>query len=264
MEPKFSELKVLFDLGLTLKQARVYLTLSQSRILKISEISRIANVARPDLYKTLSKLQQLGLVERIIQTPIAYSAIPIEEGVSLLLENKREKFRRIRAETQILLEKAKMNKPNNSNILRDQQFILYPDKIAIKRLDNAIQNAKHSIDFCLSWKIFTLLIAKKFSGILKKLSKENVQNRFLIESPMESEAAKQLIKYYEKKAFCQIKLASKFSKTNFVILDNIKFFMMINMQKDPKTISALWSNNPSLVTLSQKYFDMMWQTKHAV
>ena len=127
MEPKFSELKVLFDLGLTLKQARVYLALSRSRILKISEISRISNVVRPDLYKTLSKLQQLGLVERIIQTPIAYSAIPIEEGVSLLLENKREKFRRIRAETQILLEKAKMNKPNNSDPLIGAQFILYPE-----------------------------------------------------------------------------------------------------------------------------------------
>jgi sugar-specific transcriptional regulator TrmB len=258
----YSELDVLFDLGLTLKQARVYLGLSQFGILKISEIARISNVARPDLYKTLSNLQKLGLVKKIIQTPIAYGAIPIEDGISLLLGKKREKYKMLKSRTQILLKKTKNS--NNTNLQPENQFILYPDSIALKRIDTAIQNAEHSISFCLSWKMFALLATKNFSGILKKISKENVENRFLIENPMESVTAKQLIKHYKKKVSCQIKIASDLAKSNFLIFDKTEIFMMTNEQNNHRKIPALWSNNPSLVSLSNKYFDMMWQATPTV
>ena len=93
MELQFSEPKVLMDLGLTLVQARVYLALVESGISKISTISKISKVARPDTYNNIKKLQKLGLVEAIIQSPRTYRAIPIIEALSLLLERRRAQFR---------------------------------------------------------------------------------------------------------------------------------------------------------------------------
>jgi sugar-specific transcriptional regulator TrmB len=107
VESQFSKHQVLIDLGLTLTQARVYLALVESGPLKIATISKAANVARPDVYSTLSKLHQLGLVEKIIKKPLTYNAVPMREGLSLLLEAKTSQYEKVRAETRLLLELAK-------------------------------------------------------------------------------------------------------------------------------------------------------------
>lgn len=63
---QLSEDRVLVDLGLTPKQAKVYLALVRFGPLRVAGVSRNSQVARPDVYQTLDKLQQMGLVEKII------------------------------------------------------------------------------------------------------------------------------------------------------------------------------------------------------
>ena len=65
MEPNFSKHQILTNLGLTPVQARVYLALVESGPLRISAISKASDVARPDVYRILSNLEKIGLVEKI-------------------------------------------------------------------------------------------------------------------------------------------------------------------------------------------------------
>ena len=111
LQPQVSELLTLIDLGLTLKQARVYTALVESGPLRVSAISKISKVARQDIYGALLKLQQLGLVEKIIERPLKYRAVSVNEGVSLLLETKTEHYEKVRAEAQMLLDGVKMKTP---------------------------------------------------------------------------------------------------------------------------------------------------------
>ena len=76
LEPLKEDHQTLIDLGLTLLQAKVYLALVQSGTLKVGTIAQVSKVARPDVYRTLQKLQDLGLIEKIITKPILFRATP--------------------------------------------------------------------------------------------------------------------------------------------------------------------------------------------
>ena len=71
----------LMELGLTLVQAKIYLTLTKLDNATIKAISKNSNLARQDIYRIIPSLQKLGLVEKIIDKPTKYKATPIKIGV---------------------------------------------------------------------------------------------------------------------------------------------------------------------------------------
>jgi sugar-specific transcriptional regulator TrmB len=52
------------------------------------EIAENSKVARPDVYPTLRRLRELGLVENLIKTPPEYRAVPLKEGLNFRSKNK--------------------------------------------------------------------------------------------------------------------------------------------------------------------------------
>src|ERR1039458_8159881 len=86
-------IQMLMNLGLTLLQAKVYLTLAELGKAEVKRISNASNVARPDVYRVISTLEQIGLAEKIITVPTMYKATPIKEGYYILLQNRSEERR---------------------------------------------------------------------------------------------------------------------------------------------------------------------------
>ena len=206
MECQFSEHQALVDLGLTPVQARVYLTLARFGASRTSAISQISKVAQPDVYKALSKLQQLGLVEKLIETPSEYRAIPVDKGVSFLLETKREQYEKVRAEARMMLDTFKITRPKSANQPTRSKFVLIPKgRAVIERLNTAIAQAQISMDLLLSWKRFSRGIASTFAESIESAWAKKVKIRFIIENPFEGKTAKQLIQVCREKPSCQIK-----------------------------------------------------------
>lgn len=260
MELQFSKLQVLMDLGLTKVQARVYLALVEFGSSRIAAISKTSKVARPEIYRNLSKLQQLGLVEKIIETPLMYRAIPMNEGLSLLLETETERCEKVRAETRILLDTAKIEKPNKKKQVENPQFVLIPKRTVIERIKNAIEKAQLSIDFVLSWKGFSRGIASTFAESMEIAWAKNVKIRFIIESPLKSKTAKQLIQFCRAKPFSQLRFIPHYPKTVFGIYDKKEIFIIAKSKTDLPASPALWSNNPSLIALAEDHFEVLWLT----
>jgi sugar-specific transcriptional regulator TrmB len=258
MEINFSEKRILVDLGLTSTQAKVYSALADHGIFKISEISKKANVARPELYQTLSALEQLGLVEKIIQKPIAYKAIPMKSGVSLLLERKRQQYRRVRAEARLLEDTARGKSDIITNPKSIRQFILIPKGSAINRIATAINNAKESVSFVLSWKKFVQLVTGTLSEALEEAWAKNVKTRFIVESPPDNKTAEQILLHCENKPSCEIKLVCFFPNTNFMILDQKELLMIMRPRDYFRKNTILWSNNLSMISLAKDHFEILW------
>ena len=260
LETQFSKLQVLIDLGLTKVQARVYLTLIESGPSRISAISRISRVARPEIYRNLSKLQRLGLVERIIETPLEYRAVLMIEGVSRLLQTKTQKYEKVRAEAKILLRATKMEKPNKKEQIKISQFVLIPRRRVIRRIRTAIEEAQLSIDLVLSWKRFSRGIASTFAESIETAWAKSVKIRFIIESPLESKTAKQLTQFCRKKPSCQTRFAPHYPKATFGIYDKKEIYLIAKSKTDLPGSSALWSNNQNLISVAQDYFEILWLT----
>jgi sugar-specific transcriptional regulator TrmB len=111
MEPQLAEEQVLIDLGLTLKQARIYLALAKHGPSRIVDLANNAKVARPDVYPILKRLRQLSIVEKIIKTPPEYKAVQMKEVLPYLLEAKTNQYERIKAQTEI---RENDRRPNSS------------------------------------------------------------------------------------------------------------------------------------------------------
>jgi len=258
LEPEFSEIQALMDLGLTKIQARVYLALVKSGPSKTSAISKTSNVAQPDTYKTLSKLQKLGLVEKIIKTPLEYRATAMNEGISLLLETKTEQYEKLRSEAEILLSTAKMQKPDKKKRIESHQFVLIPKRRTIERIRTAIAQAQISMDLLISWKRFSRGIVSTFAESIEVAWAKNVKIRFIIESPLESKTAKQLIQFCREKPFCKIKFIRYCPTVVLGIYDKKEVFIIVDPKTDLPGSPALWSNNSSLIALAQDHFEILW------
>jgi len=261
LESQFSKIQVLVDLGLSRVQAKVFLTLVEFGPLTATEISEISKIARSDIYPKLSKLENLCLVEKIIETPVGYRAIPMDKAVSLLLKTKTEQYQKIRAESKILLHEVNQRKKaENTKHIESQHFILIPKgTTVVDRINTAIENAQHNIDLVISWKRFSRGIITTFTESIEKAWKKPVKMRFIVEKPLNNQTAKQLVHFCRKRPSCQMKFIPNHPETVFGIYDKKEVFVIVFSKTDLPGSPALWSDNSSLIALTCNYFELLWR-----
>lgn len=259
MESEFSKIQTLISLGLTAKQAKIYLTLAENGPLITSEIAQIAKIDRADIYRAITKLQQQGLIETIIQQPIKIKATPLNQALSHLMDKKTEEYKEVKSAIQMWLDKAAEEKQNEDAMAEQPQFILLSHgKQVIKRISEAIERACQSVDVVLSWKRFTHGTVHAFAESMEAAWQKNVRFRFLIEQAPKSKTAKQLIQHCRQKPLCQIRFISHHPRTIFGIYDKKEIFIILFPDKDLPGSPALWSTSRSLIALAKDYFDMLW------
>ena len=198
---------------------------------KTSVISSLSKVARPRVYRNLSKLENLGLVERIIENPIKYRGIPFEKGLLLLLETKTEQFKEIRAETRALLHVPNADEKNNRKEF--PHFVLIPKgRTVIDRINTAIEKTQQSMDLVLSWKRFSRGIASTFAESMENAWARNVKVRFILEQPLVNKTVKQLIQFCKEKSCAQVRFIHGCPSTVFGIYDNKEIFIIVFSKED--------------------------------
>jgi len=265
LETQFSEEQVLINLGLTLKQARVYLALAESGPSRIIEISKKSKVARPDVYLALEKLQQLGLSEKIIKYPPEYRAIPLKEGLSLLLEMKANQHEKLKRDTETLCNIIETKKPKDAIQTENSQFILIPEgKAIIDRIANAIERTQLTLDLVLSWKRFSRGMSDTFAEEIEDAWAKNVKTRFIIERPLRSKTSEQLIQYCLQKPSCQLRFMQEPAETVFAVYDKKEVLIITISETDLPNSPALWSNNYAMTCLALDHFEMLWRKSSEV
>lgn len=78
------------QLGLTTYEARVFLALQKLGSASASEISKVADVPRSQVYGAAENLEDRGLVEIQQSTPTVYRPVPLEEARTRLLDRLAE------------------------------------------------------------------------------------------------------------------------------------------------------------------------------
>jgi sugar-specific transcriptional regulator TrmB len=260
LEPEPTEIQTLTDLGLTLVQARVYLALARYGVSKIALLSKASEVARPDVYRTLNKLYELGLVEKLVEAPVQYKALPIEEGIKLLLLKKQTEYNRLKNETETLLKSfRKRNMQNQAETAN--QFILIPQREAIiNRIRQAIDNSKKSVSVVISWKRFVHGVGDVFLESAQKAAEREINYRFIVEKAPSEEVNQAGNRLWNIYPTFQARFLSQMPKTVFGLYDDRELFVIVDPKMDISGSPALWTNNASLVGLVHDYFEMLWNT----
>ena len=247
------------NLGLTGVQAKVYFALSKIEALTISEISEISKIYRTDLYEILPNLEKKGLVEREISQPIRYRAVPMKEGLDLLLQKKSRKYSELQNQVANLKEALKEPQKRKSKTIHKSKFVLISKNRIRESIGKSLDRTKSSVELVLSQPRFSkglILFAEK----IEKLCSRGVKWRFITEKPHLGRPFLNQIKELRKKPHCQIRFLTSVPPTILGTYDKKEVFIFKNPTTSINMSPALWSDNPSLIAIVTDYFEMLWLT----
>ena len=247
--------QVLTRLGLTPLQAQVYLTLVKTGKATIKTISSASKIDRANVYRIMPQLQKLNLIEKMLTNPTFYKALPIQDGISLLLEDKAKEYEEIKKKTKELLERQK--RENEACIAGDEcQFALVPiGKLTYRKIDEMLALTHQSYDILCYWRDLARqmdTIYPKIRGVLEK-GVEVRQIFFLQENEQLPEELMSLHKY----GVFEIKYTRIPPKSTLTIYDNKQAFL--TLFPCGHNTPSLWINNSGIVSIIQDHFELMWK-----
>jgi sugar-specific transcriptional regulator TrmB len=250
-------IEALTGLGLTLCQSKVYLALCRVGVADAKTCSKIADVARQDFYRIVSTLQDLGLIEKIISYPVSFKAIPINRGTSLLMNRRKQETKELEKKIKNIHKHIRMDN-NREVFLKESMFVFVSGRnMVFKKIGKLIENAGRSIDVETSWRRFSKV--HYFIDLLTEAGSKGVKIRVIIEIPPKNKASESTLDFFNKKSFCEVKFISYTPRTIVSIYDSKELLLIDNPKAELAEGNALWSNNQSLLTAMQDYFEMKWK-----
>ena len=87
--------KTLQNIGLSEKEAQLYIFLGKKGPLKGGTISKQLKLNKGQVYRTIKSLQKKGLIEATLEYPTRFSAVPFERVIDSFIKSKREEVNQI-------------------------------------------------------------------------------------------------------------------------------------------------------------------------
>lgn len=251
-------LQTLVDLGLTRVQAKAYLALCRLDCATIKAISKMANLARQDVYRIMPSLQKMGLVEQVISNPIKYHAIPIKNGVYSLLQHHIEEQERLTKKTTALLNRLKEDnfKMNFTAQEEPQLLIISELSLLFKKLMNGTRTSQLSIDSVGTWEAFDGVTANGLPDFKKALQR-GVRIRAITEKPPNGKSLPGYVKTLQKHPLYEVRFVVSPAPVTMAILDKKEVSICISVPAG-NSPSSLWSSNSVIVSLASNYFEEIW------
>jgi len=246
-------------LGLTNCQAKAYLAAVQGGICSATKISKDAMIARPDIYRVLTSLENLGLIEKTLNKPTLIKGIPLSDGIKFLIKRKKQETLKTFEDSRNLIEFFKNFSNKNGEKENEHNFIFIPEKEAyLRNRHKEISNAQTSIDFITSWKRFPLKI-HTFTERTKSALKRNVKIRVILEKPQNEYSLSKTILENEMHPNYQIKYIQYLSPAILAIFDNKRAVIDMSSSSGLAEASAIWTNNPCFLSIVSEYFENTWK-----
>ena len=252
------EIQILESFGLTLNEARVFLALTLLGTANVKEISKSSNVAREAIYRVLPRLHKLGLVEKEIARPTRFSALTLDDAVTVLLAFRNKETHDLQEKVKVLLrlksKKAKME------TLEDSKFLLVPaKKMLISKIGDQLDRAQKCI--CVLTSNKRLLGAVDiFSEAIEKALSRGVKFR-IVTSKVNRLLSPAIFEVGNNDSCMEIRYALSDPKCAASIFDKKEVLIITKPSSELCCESpALWSNNSSLVNIVEEYFEILWMT----
>jgi sugar-specific transcriptional regulator TrmB len=241
------------DLGLTLLQAKIYVSLAKLEKAETKKISKVSNVARTDIYRIMPTLEKLGLAEKIIATPTIYKSTPMKEGLSFLLQNKKIEYAELEKKTSALLSDFPENTLQDLQEENLQFIISSEKKLLTKTHKKLIRSAQTNIDiFVSSLKGLRFMLFDHLEN-LKMATRRGVKIR-VITQKVEGELIPAELKGLVNPLF-ELRCSSNPDLFKMIVFDRKDVTLCLS---ETELVPSLWSNNPLIVKLAEIYFENMW------
>jgi len=256
----------LVSFGLTVNQAKVYLSIVQSGTTSVNRISKDTRLHRQDIYKMLPKLEKLGLITKTIDMPFMVNAVPIETGLHDLLlmfkQKSEENLNNLECNVKDLIDQIK-TKPCEEQ--ETKLTLLTTDKAIKNREDLSFKNTTGSIDFLLDEEMLNTAVMRYVCEHLQASAKNGVEIRLIIEAPEYSS----LIKKFLAKINCNnncftAKLALNTRSKNYQVFDSRELCIATQQKTESEFPCILWTNDENIIIIYKDHFARIWEESELI
>jgi len=256
--------ETLSSFGMTVKQAKVYLSLVFLGTAAVGEISKHSKVRREEVYRILPKLEKMGLIEKTLSTPVKLKATSVENALEILIKNEEEKAKNRIAE--LSAKKAEFLKhfqtsSKESKMGDGEQFSLTSEKaVALSKIKALIDLAQTQIEY-VSSREKILQFVKFYSESLIAAVGRGVKFR-LISNPAkggEDQLRKAIRQVFADKSGVSVRYSESLPN-HFLIVDSKQVLIATSTEGYLADKPLLWSNNLPHVSVYKKLFEDLWES----
>jgi sugar-specific transcriptional regulator TrmB len=261
IEVKAQITKILSDFGLTATQARAYAALCQLGASNVKAISKESEIARQDIYRILTELEEMGFVEKALAVPLVYEAVPLDDVIRALMEARAKKNQDIKKRTEKLLKRYNLESrivTYRDSERSNQEFIIVPSKVAIiRRLKKALDDSRISICTATTTTRFSSAIVE-FAESYEAALRRGVEIKICSRNHVAGKDALRIIRRLLDMPGFEVKYFDAPLPAVVNIFDNKEACITMTAAANLSDASALWSSNPCFVALAQSFFENKW------
>jgi sugar-specific transcriptional regulator TrmB/CBS domain-containing protein len=266
-EKRLSE--ILRELGLSKREADIYVYLSRKGPQKAHSVAVHLDIDRAQMYRSLTSLQEKGIVELTIEAPKRYIAVPIESLLKSYIDDKKSEVTRIETEKDDIINYFK------SISAREPEYPMAKFQVITGRsgihtkISEMVNQAQKEV---LSLTTSIGLIQEDLAGILDAIiesvrEKKDVQFRMLANVTNENlKIMKATVKRITVKKtnaeWRHIDLGSKFYP-RFVIKDDEEVILYMISKGELSTPvqedTGLWVTSRMFVSTLKSSFEEIWR-----
>jgi sugar-specific transcriptional regulator TrmB len=202
----------------------------------------------------------LGLIEKFVDTPTKFKAIPAKEAVDMLIERRKKETAQLEEKSievirhfTTAIEQAELKD-------EESQFIIMNDLQArLIKAKTKIRSVKKSIKIAATWSFFatyTLECVEEYTEALNR----GVNVQVVMEKRENIGKLPKKLQALMKHPLFQIRYVSFLPPLVVAIFDKEEVRIPIQPNKTPYGTGVLMSNSPSLIELAENYFEIVWNS----
>jgi len=260
----------LTEFGLTINQAKVYLSTVKQGLISVNEIAGFTKLYRQDIYKILGKLEKMGLITIKVNTPIMIEAIPVKKALNSLLSTERKKAKerltRLEINSKELIKILGTQQQQLKEKKEDPQFTLMKAYAAINnKADMAFENARINCSIVMNLELITqwkYYFHKHFQTLAEKQVKVRVIVEAL-ENENENVAKRAIKKIIPNNGDFIVKLIRKSKSKPYHIIDQKELWIKTRKKTQSGFPCVLLTNSKNVIQLYEENFEHMWNNPRA-
>jgi hypothetical protein len=251
--------ETLINLGLTVLQAKVYLSLAKLGTSTGRTTAKDAKVAPQDVYRVLAELQEAGLVEKIIAKPNKYCPMPINQGFAMLIKRRKNQTKQLERSVKTV---SKLFQPAIKGAQKTEEgdFILIGKKEPLEnRAHQMVETAYANID----------LMNEINDGMIGHDSLYTLETKFLNKGGrIRDILSKATPTFHLTKTFCSLQQRYPEFQARYLDFPTPAILMikdgkeaLVSTKAKTKTLMQpfLWTDNLVLVQIIQQWYNQVWE-----
>jgi sugar-specific transcriptional regulator TrmB len=258
-----TELYQLFTkLGLNGSQVKVYGALLKYGEMIASDIAVKSGVARQDIYRVLSELFEIGIIEKLLGTPLKFRATPLKVSTNLLIDRVEANIIEQRKKADQISRKFDREKSESQL----QEFICTsatpPNVVFMDRVKLSMGKLKKS-EYIMTTPNRMYKVLESMKNDFGKALNRGGEVRYILEFYKgECSLPKVAISFLDK--YPQLFKIKYLPEGHPIVPLAIHDFQEVTIITAGKGVeiryaNSIWSNDPYVVSIIREYFELMWE-----